>query len=82
MPAQGLNLSAGMAYADLVGVAASECSDGRQRVLKGDAVKSYLIQKLTGTNMCSGTPMPKTGSLSGSQVALIGSWICAGAPNN
>jgi hypothetical protein len=53
------------------------------RVSPGATAKSYLMSKLTGVGICSGTQMPKTGSsLPASQIAVISGWICAGAPNN
>ena len=82
-PAEGLNLSAGNAYKNLVGVASKECSGGRLRVAPGDPSQSYIINKLMGVSLCFGTQMPKTGTkLPQSQIDLIGSWICSGAPNN
>jgi hypothetical protein len=39
------------------------------------------LQKLTNTNLCFGTQMPKSGrSLPQSEVDLIAAWICSGAP--
>ncbi len=77
-----MNLSAGKAYSNLVNVAASECNDGRKRVLPGNADQSYLIDKLLGVNLCFGTKMPKLGSISSNEIQTIAAWICAGAPNN
>jgi hypothetical protein len=65
-----------------VNVTASECSDGRKRVLPGNTASSYLVDKLLGVNLCGGTPMPKTGSIPAGDVTLIEAWICNGAPNN
>jgi hypothetical protein len=81
-PAQGLSLGAGQSYAKLVNVLASECADGRKRVLPGQPSQSYVIQKMMGVSLCSGTGMPKMGSLPSAQVQTISNWICAGAPNN
>lgn len=82
VPQQGLDLSSGKAYAELVNVASSECS-GRTRVVPGDVANSYLINKITGVNMCPNTTkMPKTGSLSSTQIDTIAAWVCNGAPNN
>jgi hypothetical protein len=45
--------------------------------------KSYLVNKLTGVDLCAGTQMPKAGSsLSLSEIDLVRGWICNGAPNN
>jgi hypothetical protein len=81
-PAQWLNLSAGHSYNKLVNVPASECSNGRMRVLPGQPSQSYLIEKLMGVSLCSGTQMPVGGSLSSAKIQTIANWICEGAPNN
>jgi hypothetical protein len=82
MPQAGLDLSAGKSFADLVDVGASQCNDGRKRVLPGDPAQSYLMDKMMGVDLCSGTAMPKLGSLPTPQLTTIANWICAGAPNN
>ncbi|MDC3962278.1 hypothetical protein [Polyangium jinanense] len=79
---EGLDLSAGKAYAELVDVAASQCNDGRKLVLPGDPAQSYLIDKMMNVELCSGTKMPKLGLLPSPQVTTVANWICAGAPNN
>lgn len=82
-PQEGMNLSAGAAYANLVGVAARECTGGRLRVKAGDPATSYVMDKLMGVDLCFGTQMPKTGvSLPQSQIETIAAWICEGAPQN
>jgi hypothetical protein len=82
MPKEGLDLSVGKSYADLVNVAASQCST-RKLVLPGDPANSYLMQKMLGVNMCSGSQMPKAGvTIPGNELQAISNWICAGAPNN
>jgi hypothetical protein len=49
----------------------------------GGAAVSYLINKLTGVGMCSGSQMPKVGTkLTTAQIDTIKGWINAGAPNN
>ena len=83
MAQAGLNLTAARSYAGLVNVAASQCKDGRKRVVPGSPSTSYLVQKLTGVNLCSGTQMPKAGQgLPAAQTQTIVNWICGGAPNN
>jgi hypothetical protein len=83
MAQQGLNLTAGSSYANLVNVAASQCNDGRKRVVPGSPSTSYLVEKLMGVNMCSGSQMPKAGQgLLARQTQTIANWICLGAPNN
>lgn len=81
-PAQeDLSLADGQGYANLVGVEANQCDDGRLRVDPGSPSTSYIMQKLTNTNLCFGTQMPKTGqSLPQSELDLIAAWICSGAP--
>jgi hypothetical protein len=82
MPKGSLDLSSGKSYAALVGKPSSACSN-RIRVIAGDPPNSYLMSKLLGTNMCSGTQMPKIGSsLPQAQLDLVRGWICNGAPNN
>jgi hypothetical protein len=81
-PSAGLDLTTGHARASLVGVV-SGCSDGRLLVAPGSVAASYLINKLTAVDMCSGTQMPARGvSLAQSQIDLLRTWICLGAPNN
>jgi hypothetical protein len=78
-----MSLAAGKSYGQIVNVLASECKDGRKRVLPGNPSASYLVQKVTGVNMCSGSEMPKAGmGLAAAQTQLIANWIYSGAPNN
>lgn len=78
MPKERLDLRVGQGYGDLVGVGAEQCV-GRSRVVPGDPPASYLLDKLRGTNLCSGTKMPKNESLSPESIELVASWICHGA---
>jgi hypothetical protein len=81
-PAAGLDLRAGFAYDSLVGVPSSQCLD-RLRVAPGQPDASYLIDKITGVNLCFGTKMPKTGpGFTAEQIATISEWICTGALEN
>jgi hypothetical protein len=75
-PAQGMNLSsAANALSALVGVAANECTN-RLRVAPGAPDSSYLINKLTGQDMCAGERMPRGGAaLPQNQIATIRAWI-------
>lgn len=79
----GLDLSSTQtAYNNLVGVSAQQCTN-RKRVEAGSASNSYLIDKLTGQNLCFGNRMPSGGPyLSSSEIDTIRAWINAGAPNN
>jgi hypothetical protein len=80
--AEGLDLRAGFAYDGLVGVPSSQCND-RLRVAPGQPSASYLLDKLTGVNLCFGTKMPKVGpGFSAEQIAIISEWICQGALEN
>jgi hypothetical protein len=70
-------------YSSLVNQLTNECQDGRMIVLPGHPESSYLIQKLTNTDLCSGVAMPKLGQpLSAAKIATIQTWICQGAANN
>lgn len=80
-PAEGLDLSAGAAYDDLVNVSSSQVPD-LARVAPGDPENSYLYIKITGDDrMADGTSrMPMGGALSDDEIALVRDWIEAGAP--
>lgn len=78
----GLDLSAGKAHAALVGVEATQCSDGRLLVEPGAPSESYVMDKITNTDLCSGGKMPKNGTLPSGDAATIANWICGGAPDN
>ncbi|HEX2679357.1 MAG TPA: hypothetical protein VHM19_22050, partial [Polyangiales bacterium] len=81
-PAQGLDLSSGKSYSQLVGVHSTECT-ATMRVAAGSPSTSYLAWKLQGSGACFfGTKMPKTGSLSASDLNTILGWISEGAPAN
>ena len=81
-PAASLSLASGAAFAALVNVPSSSCGS-RLRVKPAAVSASYLVDKLLGTNLCSGTQMPKAGSgLPAAQLSAITGWICQGAPNN
>lgn len=75
-PAEGLDLStSSKALADLVDVPSSQCAS-KARVASGDPAASYLVNKLTGSGLCSGTRMPKTGSaLSAAEIDTVRAWI-------
>lgn len=78
-PAEDLDLRTGRAHAALVDVAAVQCSDGRARVDPSNPDGSYLIDKLTGVDLCAGTIMPKGSPLTPAEIQLIRDWIAAGA---
>jgi hypothetical protein len=79
-PAQGLDMSSqSVAYGSLVNVASSECKS-RKLVLPGAPASSYMLDKVKGTNLCSGSKMPKTGTgLSSAEINTVASWIGSGA---
>jgi hypothetical protein len=81
-PPAGLNLSsASTAYANLVNVNATQCSPARLRVAPGSPSTSYLINKLTGTDMCTGLRMPRgRNPLPAADIDLIRAWITGNAP--
>ncbi len=82
-PSAGLNLKAGSAFAQLVGVS-SVALPGAVRVIAGNANSSYLVQKLEGAAGIVGLRMPRNGPpyLTDAQVKMIRDWITAGALNN
>jgi hypothetical protein len=81
--AAGLTLTSGAAFADLVGVATSQCNGARTRVVPGAPDSSYLIHKLTDVDACTGQQMPANATpRPWSEVATVVRWICAGAAND
>jgi hypothetical protein len=82
VPAAGLDLRPGQLHASTVGVPSSQCVD-RLLVSPGQAGASYLLDKLQGSNLCSGTKMPKAGpGLTPQQIEIVSEWICRGALDN
>jgi len=82
-PKENLALTSAVAYSELVNVTASQCGGARKLVVPGSPSSSYLIQKLLGVGVCTGTQMPKAGQgLPQNQLDLISDWVCSGAPNN
>lgn len=83
--AGGLDLRPGAAYLSLVGAAATNPAAhaaGKVRVAPGDSSASFLLQKLRGTLAPGeGATMPLAGTPpSATELALIETWINAGAP--
>jgi hypothetical protein len=60
------------------------CDPARVLVTAGDLAHSYLLNKLTGIDMCPMSHrMPIGGNdLPEAQIQRIADWICEGAPNN
>ncbi len=78
---EGLDLTPAKAYAELVEVKAAQCNDGRLLVEPGAPEQSYLMQKMLGVSMCSGSQMPKAGvSIPQRDLEALSAWICQGAP--
>ena len=78
-PAQGMNLTAGLAFSNIVGI-----QSGQQppllRVNPGNPDDSYLIRKLEGGPSITGVRMPKIGCcLSQETIDNIRQWITDGA---
>ncbi len=81
-PPQGLDLSEGQAYANLVNVNSQE-EPTLKRIEPGDPDKSYLFLKITGAPGIRGGRMPLgRDPLSDAQIDLIRQWIEEGAQEN
>jgi hypothetical protein len=79
-PKEGLDLTESASFAHLVETEAAQCNDGRLLVEPGQPDRSYLLQKMLGVDMCSGSQMPKAGvTLPASDFEAITAWICQGA---
>ncbi len=81
-PQQGMDLSAGKAYAHLVRVASTELP-AFQRVTPKASADSYVVMKLSGDPRIAGERMPFGGPyLTLAEIDAIRQWIDAGAPND
>jgi hypothetical protein len=84
-PQLGLDLTSGVARAELVDVASMQCN-ALKLVAPGAPNTSYLIDKLAGSNPGGcfvGLRMPKAATtLGGSQIQAFRDWIANGAPDN
>ena len=83
-PAQGMNLSSGQAYANIVSVPSIESS--LMRVKPSEPDSSYLVHKIQGTQGSVGgsggrMPLGRT-ALTQTQIDVIRQWIADGAQNN
>jgi len=90
VPAQGQDLSPGVAYGQLVNVASTE-QPRLKRVKPGDPNTSYLVRKIQGgpnisgvlmPNGCPGVPAAGAQCLMPDEIAAIVQWITECAPNN
>lgn len=79
-PKQGMNLSAGNAYANIVNVTAVEST--RKRIAPGDPDGSYMVSKVKGDATISGSRMPLGGALPPERIQLLVDWVRRGAPND
>jgi hypothetical protein len=86
-PRASLSLEPETAHAAMVGVAATQCEDGRRLVEPGAVDESYLVHKLLGTELCVGRQMPPPSRdmpdtprpLPDDEIEMIATWICHGA---
>jgi len=81
-PAQGMDLRAGAAFANIVNVSSSE-QPSLDRIEPSDPDNSYLYLKVLGDSSISGVRMPRGGPmLSQNLLDLLRDWIERGAPND
>jgi len=80
-PQAGMDLSAAVAYQNIVGVPSSERAD-LKRIEPGDPDRSYLVKKLRGDPDISGSPMPLTGTITAEARQLVIDWVRRGAPRD
>ena len=75
-------LTAGQTYADTVGVACAQCPPKlRVSACKPTPADSYLIAKIQGTGMCTGSRMPKgASSFTAADARAVLDWVAQGAP--
>lgn len=77
-PPQSLDMSAGKAYGNLVGVPSRE-NPAMLRVQPGNSSMSFLMKKLRGDGT---SQMPPSGALSASLIDSVAKWIDQGAAND
>lgn len=83
-PQQGMNLSAGQAYAHIVSVPSMEVPR-LMRIDPQNPDSSYLVLKLEGKAGLVGgvgTRMPLGGQLTQAQIDTVRAWVAGGAQNN
>lgn len=78
---EGLVLSAGFAYANIVGVRANQ-NPSLFRISPGDHNNSYLVRKISPNLPIVGDRMPQEGSITIEQRQLVVDWVLRGAPND
>ncbi len=80
-PQAGMDLAAGRAYGNIVGVRSTERGDlNRIEPFSPDAC--YMVKKLRGDPDIIGSPMPLVGSITRAQLDLLENWILRGAPDD
>jgi hypothetical protein len=78
---RGLDLSAGKAYGQIVGVPSVEAT--RLRIAPGDVAGSYMVSKVLGDSTITGGRMPFGGPyLPPDKQSLLVDWVRRGAPND
>jgi len=81
-PAQGMDLTSGMAYSNIVNVASTQ-QPSVDRIEPDDPARSYLYLKVIDDPSISGSPMPRGGpALAQELIDLLRDWIERGAPND
>ena len=83
-PQQGMDLSAGRAYDNTVGVASRQVPR-LLRIEPDHPDSSYIVLKLEGNAGAVGgvgTQMPLGGMLSQAQIETVRAWVASGAPRN
>lgn len=80
-PEQGMDLSAGSTYVNIVGVEGTELP-AFERVTEGVSADSYLYMKVAGDPRIIGDRMPLGGMLTAAEIDAIRAWIDAGAKDD
>lgn len=82
-PASQLDLTAGAAWAEIVGVESVD-NPGQTLVVAGDPDASYLVTKCTeGAEELVGEPMPDgSAGLDNERLTLLRAWVTDGAQDN
>ena len=80
-PAQGMNLSSGQAYSNIVNVPSNEVPS-LDRIEPGEPDNSYLIHKIEGTAQVGGRMPLGGGPLPNEFIQVIRDWISDGAQDN
>ena len=80
-PMRGMDLGAGKAYGQIVGVPSVEST--RPRIAPGDPAGSYMVSKTLGDSSIAGARMPLGGPyLPADRQQLLVDWVRRGAPND